>query len=40
MPGAGGKGNEESLLTVCRVSVWESEEVLEMASGDGACAAV
>lgn len=35
-----GKGSEESLFTVYRVSVWENEKVLEMASVGGACAAV
>ena len=35
VPGAGGRGNGESLFSGDRASVWADENVLEMGGGDG-----
>lgn len=38
LPQAGGGGNGKLLINKYRISVWEEEEVLEMAGGDGCTA--
>lgn len=38
LPQAGGEGHGKLLIKKYRISVWEDEEVLEMAGGDGCTA--